>query len=116
MNKNEYIWNFGLLYSDLIEKFEPDNRIFTHKYVVGKQRIRLHLLKAETEDLDPVEIYQILDFLNKLQEKYSYDSHWSRFRFSNYPLKYQNIMTFEFLSQNEEEIRMYQLFCDLTIS
>ena len=75
--------------------------IFTHKYVVGKQRTRLHLLKPETEDLDPVEI---LDFLNKLQEKYSYDSHWSRFRFSNYPIKYQNIMIFEFLFQNEKEI------------
>ena len=107
---------FDLLYLDLIQKFESDNRIFTHKYVVGKQKIRLHLLKPETEDLEPVEIHQILDFLNKLQEKYSYDSHWSHFHFSNYPLKYQNIMISEFLSQNEEEIRMYQCFCDLTIS
>ena len=104
---------FDLFYSDLIEKFESGNMIFTHKYVVGKQRIRLHLLKPETEDLDPVEI---LDFLNKLQEKYSYDSHWSRFRFSNYPIKYQNIMIFEFLFQNEKEIWMYQRFCDLTVS
>ena len=104
---------FDLFYSDLIEKFEYGNMIFTHKYVVGKQRIRLHLLKPETKDLDPVEI---LDFLNKLQEKYSYDSHWSRFRFSNYPIKYHNIMIFEFLSQNEKEIRMYQRFCDLTVS
>ena len=104
---------FDLFYSDLIEKFESGNMIFTHKYVVGKQRIRLHLLKPETKDLDPVEI---LDFLKKLQEKYSYDSHWSRFRFSNYPIKYQNIMIFEFSSQNEKEIRMYQHFCDLTVS
>ena len=104
---------FDLLYSDLIEKFGSDNRIFTHKYLVGKQRIRLHLLKPETEDLDPVEE---LDFLNKLQEKYSYGSHWCRFHFSNYRLKYQNIIIFKFLSQNEEEIRMYQRFCELTIS
>ena len=54
---------FDLLYSDLIEKIEFDNRFFTHKFIVGKQRIRLHLLKPETEDLDPVEI---TDFWNKL--------------------------------------------------
>ena len=47
---------FDLPYSDLIEKLESDNIIFTHKHVVGKQRIRLHLLKPEIEDLDPVEI------------------------------------------------------------
>ena len=92
---------FDHLYSDLIKKFESDSRIFTHKYVVGKQRIKLHWLKPETEDLNPVDIP---DFLNKLQEKYSDDSHCSRFHFSNYPLKYQNIIIFEFLSQNEEEI------------
>ena len=33
------------------------------KYVVGNQRIRMHLLKQGTEDLDPVEI---LHFLNQL--------------------------------------------------
>ena len=54
---------FDLLYSDLIEKIEFDNRFFTLKFIVGKQRIRLHLLKPKTEDLDPVETP---DFLNKL--------------------------------------------------
>ena len=54
---------FDLLYSGLIEKIEFDNRFFTLKFIVGKQRIRLHLLKPKTEDLDRVET---IDFLNKL--------------------------------------------------
>ena len=91
---------FYLLYLDMIEKFESDNRMFTHKYVVGKQRIRLHLLNQKLK-IYPVDI---LDFLNKLQEKYSCDSHWSWFHFNNYPFKISNIMTFEFLSQNKERI------------
>ena len=63
---------FDLLYSDVIEKFVSDDRVFTQKYVVGKQRISMHLLKLDDSDLDPVEI---LDFLKKLQEKYFYHSH-----------------------------------------
>lgn len=63
---------FDLLYSDVIEKFASDDRVFTQKYVVGKQRISMHLLKLDDSDLDPVEI---LDFLKKLQEKYFYHSH-----------------------------------------
>ena len=91
---------FHLLHSDVIEKFDADNRVFTHKYVVGKQRTRIHLLKPD-EKLNPVEI---LDFLNKLQKKYAYHSDWSPFYFSGYSLKYQNITIFYFLSQNEEEL------------
>ena len=79
---------FDLLCSDVIEKFGSDDRVFTQKYAVGKQRKRMHLLKPDDEDLDPAEI---LDLLNKLQEKYSYHSHWSPFYFSWYLLKYQNI-------------------------
>ena len=55
---------FDLLYSDVIKKFDAENRVFTHKYVVGKQRIRIHLLKPD-EETDP---FEILDFSNKLQE------------------------------------------------
>ena len=55
---------FDLLYSDVIKKFDAENRVFTHKYVVGKQRIRIHLLKPD-EEIDP---FEILDSLNKLQE------------------------------------------------
>ena len=55
---------FDLLYSDVIKKFDTENRVFTHKYVVGKQRIRIHLLKPD-EEIDP---FEILDSLNKLQE------------------------------------------------
>ena len=79
---------FDPLCSDVIEKFGSDDRVFTQKYAVEEQRIRMHLLKPDDEDLDPAEI---LDLLNKLQEKYSYHSHWSPFYFSWYLLKYQNI-------------------------
>ena len=79
---------FDLLCSDVIEKFGSDDRVFTQKYAVGKQRKRMYLLKPDDEDLDPAEI---LDLLNKLQEKYSYHSRWSPFYFSWYLLKYQNI-------------------------
>ena len=52
---------FNLLYSNIVQKFDTHNRIFTHKYIVGKHRIRIHLLKPD-EEIDPVEM---LDFLNK---------------------------------------------------
>ena len=52
---------FDLLCADMTKKFGPENRMFTYKYVVGKQRIRTHILKQETEDADAVDI---LDFLN----------------------------------------------------
>ena len=104
---------FDLLCSDVTKKFGSDNRIFTQKYVVDKQRIRMHILKHETEDIDPVEV---LDFLNQLQQKYAYHSNWSRFYFSCYQLQDQNITIFKFLAQNEEDIRMFQHFYDLAIS
>ena len=90
---------FDLLYSDVIGKFDVDNRVFMHKYVVGKQRIRIYLLKPD-EEIGPVEM---LGFLNKLQEKYAYYCDWNPFYFSSYSLKYKNITIFDFLSQNEEE-------------
>ena len=108
MKKKSNYEIFDLLYSDVIEKFDAENRVFTHKYVVGEQRIRIHQLKTD-EEINPVEI---LDFLNKLQEKYASHSGWSRFYFSSYSLKCQRITVFDFLSQNEEELRMYQHFCD----
>ena len=41
------------------KKFYTDNRVFTYRYDVGKQLIRIHLLKPD-EEIDPV---KILDFL-----------------------------------------------------
>ena len=83
---------FDLFYSDVIEKFDADNRVFMHKYAVGKQRIRIRLLKPD-EEIDPVEM---IDFLNKLQEKYAYHSDWIPFYFSSYSLKCQNITISDF--------------------
>ena len=46
---------FDLLYSNAIEKSDADNRVFMHKYVVGKQPIKIHLLKTG-EEINPDEI------------------------------------------------------------
>ena len=54
---------FHLLCADMTKKFGSGNRIFTYKYVVGKQRIRKHILKQYPVD--------ILDFLNQLQQNYA---------------------------------------------
>ena len=104
---------FDLLCEDVTKKFSSDSRIFTYKYVVGKQRIRIHMLKEETEDIDPADI---LNFLNQLQQNYAYHSNWSRFYFNYFNLPDQNITIFEFLAQNKKEIRMFQHFCDLAIT
>ena len=85
----------------MIKRCRSDNRIFTYKYVVGKQRMRIQILKQEAEDIDSV---KILNFLNQLQQNYSYHSNWSRFYFNCFNLTDQNITIFEFLAQNEELI------------
>ena len=104
---------FDLPCADVTKKFGSVNRILTYKYVVGKQRIRIHILKQKTEDIDPV---GILDFLNQLQQNYACHWNWSGFYFNCFNLPDQNITIFDFLAQNEEEIRVFQHFCDLAIS
>ena len=69
---------FDLLYSEFRHKFEDDNRVFTQKYVVGKQQIRIHFLK----EYNKIGVVQRLDFLNKLQEKFAYISDWTTFSFN----------------------------------
>ena len=84
----------NLLYSDLRQKYEDDNLVFTQKYTVGRQ---------------------CLDFLNKLQEKYAYCSQWTSFYFSQFPTPH-NIVVYQFLSENKKEVRMHEHFCRLAIS
>ena len=43
----------------MTKTFGSDNIIFTYKYVVGKQRTRIHILKQETEDIGPADILNI---------------------------------------------------------
>ena len=38
---------FDLLYSEFRDKFDDNNFVFTQKYVVDKQQIRIHFLKKE---------------------------------------------------------------------
>ena len=47
---------FDLLSADVTKTFGSDNKVFTYKYVVGKQRIRIHILKQETENIGPADI------------------------------------------------------------
>ena len=89
---------FYLLCVDVTKKFGSDNRIFTFKYVVGKQRIRIHILKQETEDIDPVDI---LDFLNQLQQNYAYHFNWSCFYFNCFNLPDQNMTMFELFGSEQ---------------
>ena len=76
-----------------------------HKYVVGKQGIRMHTLKHEIEDIDPVEV---LDFLNQLQRKYAYHSNWGRCYFSW--LQDQNITIFEFWLRTKKTSECFSTF------
>ena len=100
-----------LLYSDLRHKYEDDNLVFTQKYTVGRQQIRIHCLKNEKK----LDVIECLDFLNKLQEKYAYCSQWTPLNFSQFPTPH-NIIVYQFLSENEEEVRIYEHFCRLAIS
>ena len=86
---------FDLLCRDVTKKFGSDHNIFIYKYVVGQQRIRIHILKQETEDIDPVDI---LNFLSQLQQIYTYHSKWSRFYLNCFDLPDQNMTIIEFLA------------------
>lgn len=101
---------FDFLYSELRHTFENDNFVFTQKYLVGKQRIRIYCFKDKKNDL-----VVCLHFLNKLQRKYVCCSDWSPFYFSRFK-NACNILFYPFLSKNEEEIRRYEHFCCLGIS
>ena len=102
---------FHLLYSEFRHKFEGDNLVFTQKYVVGNQRICIHCLKDENK----LDVVECLDFLNKSQEKFVYVSDWTSFYFNCFDANH-NIVVYQFLSKNEDEIRMYEHFCRLAIS
>ena len=42
---------FNLLFTDFMKKFDADTPVFTHKYALGKQQIRIHLLKSDDKSL-----------------------------------------------------------------
>ena len=82
----------------MTKRFGSDNIIFTYKYVGGKRRISIHILKQETEDIDPVDI---LDFLNQLQQNYANHWNWSCFYFNCFNLPDHNITIFEFFGSEQ---------------
>ena len=102
---------FYLLYSEFHEKFEGDEIVFTQRYVVGNQHIRLHFLKDENK----IEVIECHDFLSKLQEKYAVDEDLSPFYFHCFKTG-NKVSVYQFESENLEEIRMYKDFCSLAIS
>ena len=102
---------YDLLFSDFMKKFDADSCVFTHKYVVGKQQIRIHRLKSN----DKLNVNECLDFLNKTQESFGYYKDWNKFHFP-YFVASHNVMVFQFLSTNDNEVLMYNNFCALAIS
>ena len=81
-----------------------DKIIFTYKYVAGKHRRRIHILKQETEDIDPVDIFKIVT--TKLRLPFELEP----FYLNCFNLSDQNITIFEFLAQNEEEFECFNTF------
>ena len=66
------------LYSEFRDKFDDDNVVFTQKYEVGKQQIRIYFSKKEKK----INVVECLNFLNKLQKKFAYVSDWTSFYFN----------------------------------
>ena len=102
---------FDLVFGDFNDKFEENDLIFTQKYVVGHQQISIYALK----DKENVDVVACLDFLKGLQEKFAYHNSWSPF-YVNYFDDNNGIRVNRFFCKNEEEKRMYERFCDLSIS
>ena len=103
---------FDLLYSDFEDKFDDGNIVFTQKYVVDKQQIRLYHLSGR----EKINVLTCLDFLNKLQEKYGFSSstNWSPFFFSYFGTG-NNIFVYQFVRENEDEKSMFEQICSLAI-
>ena len=98
---------YDLLFSDFMKKFDADSCVFTQKYVVGKQQITIHRLKSN----DKLNVNECLDS----QESFGYYKDWSKFHFP-YFVASHNVMVFQFLSTNDNEVLMYNNFCALAIS
>ena len=60
--------NFDLVFGYFKDKFEEDDLIFTQKYIAEHQQISIYALK----DKQKVDVVACLDFLNGLQEKFTY--------------------------------------------
>ena len=97
---------------EIFVKFDDRNIVFTQKYVVGKQQIRLYHLSGR----EKTDVSACLDFLKKLQKKYGFSSstNWSTFFFSYFD-DGNNICVYQFVSEGEIEKRMFEQFCSLAI-
>ena len=82
---------------------------------------RIHLWKAANSHSlfekrkKKLHLIECFDFLNKVQGKYAYCLQWTPFYFSHFPTSY-NIVIYHFLSENDEEVRMYEHICRLAVS
>ena len=81
------------------------------KYTIGRQQILIHCFKDEKK----LDVIESPDFLKKPQKKYTYCSQWTPFYFGQFSTPH-NIVLYQFLSENEEEMRMHEHFCCLAIS
>ena len=64
---------FDLLFTDVKDKFEDENCVFTQKFVIGVQQIRVYRLNQSSK----IDVGKALETLNDLQEKFAYHEHWS---------------------------------------
>lgn len=103
---------FDLLYCDFKDKFDEDNVVFTQKYVIGHQQILLYRLKGK----EKFDAFACLEFLNNLQEKYGFSSTKLSPFYFNYFNANDSICEYQFVSENEDEKRMYEHFRSHAIS
>ena len=71
---------FDLQFADFTDKFEDQNCLFTQKYVISTQQIRVYRLKESFN----IDVEKALETLNDLKEKLAYHKHWSPFFFKTF--------------------------------
>ena len=101
---------FFTFYSEFRDKFDDDNVVFTQKYVVGKQQVCIHFVKEEKKMM----LSNALIFLTNCKKNLPV-SDWTPFYFNSFNTK-NNIPVYQFISENENEIHMFEHFCFSAIS
>ena len=101
---------FDLLYDDFKNTFDGDDIVFTQRYVVGQQQIRVYQLK----DSSKTEFVKALDFLTGYKKStcviFTVRAFFKTFEARN------GICVFEFFSLNKNKKELYEQFCDFAIS
>lgn len=73
-----------------------------------------NVLVVSNEFVKNIDAVECLGFLKKLQEKFAYVSGWTPFYFNCFSAG-NNIVVYQFISKNKNEIRVFGYFCSLAI-